>query len=73
MLKTWKTISFESEEISSSMVFQPKLFMRNYMGHSGAARNFYWGAKNVGVWGSAPENFSLTTPSTLTINVINIS
>ena len=29
------------------------------------------GAKNVGVWGGAPENFSLTTPSTLAINVTN--
>ena len=27
------------------------------------------GAKYVGVWGRAPENFSLTTPSTLAINV----
>ena len=29
------------------------------------------GAKNVGVWGRAPENFSLTTPYTLAINVTN--
>ena len=32
------------------------------------------GAKNVGVWGGARENFfSLTTPSTLAINVTNAS
>ena len=29
------------------------------------------GAKNVGVWGGAQENFSFTTPSTLAINVTN--
>ena len=29
---------------------------------------FIGGAKEVGVWGGAPENFSLTTPSTLAIN-----
>ena len=29
------------------------------------------GVKNVGVWGSARENFSLTTPSTLVMNVTN--
>ena len=32
---------------------------------------FIGGAKEVGVWGGAPENFSLTTPSTLAINVTN--
>ena len=29
------------------------------------------GAKNVGVWGRAPENLSFTIPSTLAINVTN--
>ena len=32
---------------------------------------FIGGARNVGVWGGAPENFSLTTPYTLAINVTN--
>ena len=56
---------------SQSKVFRGGGHSEPHPNISGAARNFYWGAKDAGVWGSAPENFSLTTPSALAINVPN--
>ena len=38
-------------------------------GNSGAARNFYWGQKVLGSGAPPQEIFSLTTPSTLAINM----
>ena len=34
-------------------------------------REYILGVNIAGVWGGAPENLSLTTPSTLAINVTN--
>ena len=76
--RIWKVKSEGSELISALdrvyNQFELCLFMVSFRFKlSGAARNFYWGggAKDAGVWGGATENFSLTTPSTLAINVTN--